>query len=434
MSYIFSVNFCDKNYSVKMISLKTKMPLKKNRSVSLVLRQVAVRLSALAARGRSPQTGTVRGPSHQAQRSSQSTAQFVTYSICAAKMCTLVLVLFLLACVNLAGTGLLEEDPTMFVTLMLENIRDSLPFAAGDRREIDFKLYTRENPVEPIFLDRMKPEDFRNTTFRVGKPVTIIIHGFGATGEDAFATFTKNALLRYADWSVLIVDWGELARGTLVAYPLVMRRSKFVAEEIADFLEDGLQEHFETKFSDIHFIGLSLGANIASLAARKLSNSTKDGGEHTRIRRITALDPTLLFSFDCDGCRGGIHLNDAQFIDVIHTNTWAIGVKDAIGHADFYPNGGLIQPGCPSKFSLWNTYDLLHCPHVRAWMFYLESINHPYDFIGWPCQSWENFKTQNCSKGRPQPMGYHTPFTARGSYFLHTKEQSPFGNSFDGFS
>ena len=46
---------------------------------------------------------------------------------------------------------------------------------------------------------------------------------------------------------------------------------------------------------------------------------------------------------------GRLDLTDAKFVDVIHTNSGtiydaAISIPVSIGHVDFWPNGGTIQP------------------------------------------------------------------------------------------
>lgn len=38
--------------------------------------------------------------------------------------------------------------------------------------------------------------------------------------------------------------------------------------------------------------------------------------------------------------------SDARFVDVIHTNALLQGKIERCGHADFYMNGGIVQPGC----------------------------------------------------------------------------------------
>lgn len=38
--------------------------------------------------------------------------------------------------------------------------------------------------------------------------------------------------------------------------------------------------------------------------------------------------------------------SDAEYVDVIHTNAMIQGKLERCGHADFYINGGIVQPGC----------------------------------------------------------------------------------------
>ena len=49
----------------------------------------------------------------------------------------------------------------------------------------------------------------------------------------------------------------------------------------------------------------------------------------------------------------GLEPTDADFVDVIHTMGKAgpimdFGTLKPLGHADFYANGGAMQPGCPA--------------------------------------------------------------------------------------
>jgi hypothetical protein len=69
-----------------------------------------------------------------------------------------------------------------------------------------------------------------------------------------------------------------------------------------------------------------------------------------------AMDPASP-NFESQNATVRVDKTDAKFVDVIHTNgdsifTGSVGMFTAVGHVDFYPNGGKQQPGCPSMTNL----------------------------------------------------------------------------------
>ncbi|KAM9561827.1 LOW QUALITY PROTEIN: pancreatic lipase-related protein 2-like [Salvelinus alpinus] len=89
----------------------------------------------------------------------------------------------------------------------------------------------------------------------------------------------------------------------------------------------------------VHVIG-SLGAHAAGEVGRRIS----------MLGRITGLDPAQ----PCfQGLIATVRLDqsDATFVDVIHTDTlpfipYVAVISQAVGHIDFYPNGGEHMPDC----------------------------------------------------------------------------------------
>lgn len=66
------------------------------------------------------------------------------------------------------------------------------------------------------------------------------------------------------------------------------------------------------------------------------------------------------------------------------------------------------------------------CSHGRSHQFFAESITNKQAFQAVPCDSWDNYKNGKCSDGQPISMGMHAPNTARGVYYLNTKDSAPF--------
>lgn len=54
--------------------------------------------------------------------------------------------------------------------------------------------------------------------------------------------------------------------------------------------------------------------------------------------RITGLDPANP-CFNEGHNLTGLARGDAEFVDIIHSNPGALGKRDSLGDADFYPNG-----------------------------------------------------------------------------------------------
>lgn len=149
--------------------------------------------------------------------------------------------------------------------------------------------------------------------------------------------------------------------------------------------------------SNVHFIGHSLGSHMAGYAGHCLQNRF-----HLKLGRITGLDPAApLFAETPRIVR--LDRSDADFVDVIHTDIslfGGLGLRQRIGHVDFYPNGGTDNPGCEGKLKEYldnsestliaNMQQFLGCNHIRSYQFLTESIrNTKCPFMAITCPSFQ---------------------------------------------
>lgn len=103
--------------------------------------------------------------------------------------------------------------------------------------------------------------------------------------------------------------------------------------------------------------------------------------------------------------------SDADFVDVIHTSDQkildyvGIGMFMPVGHADFYPNGGNVQPGCEMSVSQVNPA----CSHLASHILFTDTIKNNCLYNAYPCESMEEYEKGNCLKCGPKGcnrMGY----------------------------
>lgn len=139
-------------------------------------------------------------------------------------------------------------------------------------------------------------------------------------------------------------------------YPGAVQNVRHVGKCAAQLVERIL----EAGTANMHVIGFSLGAHLANFIAQNLKSF--------KIPRITgmndifhliicmrksfnaflilALDPALPLFTSAVPLSDKLDPSDALFVDVIHTNALVQGQIERCGHADFYMNGGVYQPGC----------------------------------------------------------------------------------------
>ncbi|KAF1509283.1 Pancreatic triacylglycerol lipase, partial [Eudyptula minor] len=125
---------------------------------------------------------------------------------------------------------------------------------------------------------------------------------------------------------------------------------------------------------------------------------------------LSGLDPAQPY-FQSTPIEVRLDKSDAEFVDVIHTDSaptipnLGFGMSTAIGHLDFYPNGGKEMPGCGKNpvsqivdlDGIWEgTRDFVACNHLRSYKYYSDSIIYPDGFLGYSCASYDVFETENC--------------------------------------
>ena len=128
--------------------------------------------------------------------------------------------------------------------------------------------------------------------------------------------------------------------------------------------------------------------------------------------------------------------NDADFVDVIHTDSLPsstgpykalanFGCYYKLGHIDFFPNNGTAQPGCSTTWQDPTT----SCSHGRARDYFVESIRNPNCFKAQACSSWEVYENGGCKKNAIVKMGMGAQKPSQRAtmkYYLYTTDRKPF--------
>ncbi|XP_030384292.1 pancreatic triacylglycerol lipase-like [Scaptodrosophila lebanonensis] len=280
---------------------------------------------------------------------------------------------------------------------------------------VEFWLYSNETRDSPVLLD---PLDLNPSDFEPPRPIEILIHGY--TGHRDFApnSNVRPALLDHENVYVISVDYGPLVREP--CYPQAVENvplvSKCLAQLINNLLDRGISQS-----DQLHIIGFSLGGQVAGQTANYVTE---------KLHHITGLDPAKP-GFITKPDTERLDASDAKLVDGIHTDVLAFGMLGSLGHVDFYPNNGALQPGCIEDTIAAANFS--NCNHNRAPIYYAESIYSEKGFWGRQCIDGIGSLLDPCSEDTPEAlMGYHVSRDARGDYYLRTASDSPYALGRDG--
>ncbi|XP_057366814.1 inactive pancreatic lipase-related protein 1-like [Daphnia carinata] len=280
-------------------------------------------------------------------------------------------------------------------------ITGSVNLKAGPETVL-FELFTRNNPDVAQVLQVDDIAVLEQSNYNTSLPTKIFAHGWVGFPDQGYSS--KNEYLLREDCNFISVDWSILAAGD---YTFVAINNVPVAGAATGAFVDFLVNQ-GTPLSSFHLIGFSMGAHVVGNAGGLLVSG--------KLPRITGLDPAAN-DFPLESLDTRLDTTDASFVDVIHTSS--VAFISATGHADFYPNGGVLQPGCPVP-------DSGCCNHCRVVDLYAESINTQLGFNAFACDSWENYQSGYCNQNAQAQMGERVSVNAQGLYYLATNSQPPY--------
>ncbi|KAH1168083.1 hypothetical protein KIL84_003566, partial [Mauremys mutica] len=258
---------------------------------------------------------------------------------------------------------------------------------------------TREKQAQEITA--INPSTIRSSNFDSSKITRFIIHGFLGQGDETWQSEMCRRMFGVEDVNCISVDWSG---GSKCEYTQASNNIRVVGAEVAYFI-NVLTEQYGYSPSKVHFIAHSLGAHAAGETGRRRPG----------LGRITGLDPAQPY-FQDTPIEVRLDKTDAAFVDIIHTDSaptipdLGFGMSQAIGHLDFYPNGGIQMPGCTKNTVSQNVdidemgkgmIDLVGCNHLRSFMYYSDSIISPDGFLGYTCASYDTFQTMSQEERDP---------------------------------
>ncbi|KAI8033734.1 endothelial lipase [Drosophila gunungcola] len=253
------------------------------------------------------------------------------------------------------------------------------------------------------------------------KKLALFLHGWNDQGsKDWVQELLLTWTLFDSNYNVCVVDWGNLSQNDYKSASMSIFDVGLTVAGIIMALEELRPNHFHR--SNVTLAGYSLGAHAAGYAGAVLEG---------RVEQIIGLDPAgPLFSLPAEvSPKYRLDPGDAQFVQVLHTSGGTLGTSLKCGHADFYPNGGRApQTNCKMFANLRDMQNTnpIACSHSAAAIFFRQSMDPEYPFVGLECGSYREFSHGYCDGNRKARFGIHSQRRAQGSFYFRTAPQQPY--------
>ncbi|XP_043271929.1 uncharacterized protein [Venturia canescens] len=278
------------------------------------------------------------------------------------------------------------------------------------RNEALFYLFTKENYSQFQRLLIGSTESIRRSFFNSSNPTVFITHRWLNGFSVASCTTLRDAYLAGPkDVNVIMVDFNPF--NMKLRYNSVTRVS-VIGQRIARMI-NFLKKEAKLKLELTTLVGHSMGAHVMGVAGRYT-----DG----EVQQIFALDPARKLFEDANSVYR-LTKKSAKNVQVIHTNGHEQGLFEPLGHSDFYPNGGVSQPGCEN----YDTSSNGACSHGRAYYLFAESLNPSLGFDAVRCEIGENLSSGECSGPVGRMGGRDTNQSpTSGVFYLKTTDVQPY--------
>ncbi|XP_025208550.1 pancreatic lipase-related protein 2-like isoform X2 [Melanaphis sacchari] len=240
--------------------------------------------------------------------------------------------------------------------------------------------------------------DESNLTLSGNKTLIVLVHGFRSSPWTSVVADLGKSLVQWTDSNVVLVNWSKWTQK--LDYADVVFQLPIVATQMVDWL-NGLRDRDTIRsFDDVTMIGHSLGAHLIGYVGHRLNGT---------IKRVIALDPAQP-NFKDSQKKERVDVDSGQFVIVLHTSTIFLGLREPIGHVDFYFNDGQMQPSCNSDTV---------CGHLIVLNYLADSLKNPSEFKAYRCHTLSDCEKKIVDNKEPAiNMNINIPNSTRGLYSI----------------